>query len=459
MKLWDYIKDNMLKYPKQTVSEGNFTKTYEELISFAEMFSEKLSSEKCCAIYCHSEVLSAMALLGCIAAGVTTVPLSTRYGDLHCKKILEFISPTCVITDTDEGLGVYHIYDSEYSPTEYDSAFIMCTSGTTGTPKGVILSDDNIISNIKDICKYFAIDNEDRILIARPLYHSAVLTGEFLVSLVKGVKVYFSSGPFNPIKITTLIKENGITTYCSTPTLMTMLIQFLKDENNISLTNIVVSGECMSETIGRNIRKKFPHANIYHVYGLTEASPRVSYMPPQYYDEAPDSVGVPLDSVQLRILDGEMKPKRNGEIGVLWVKGPNVMQGYYQNPKLTEEVLKDGWLYTGDIATIDGRGWLEIKGRNDEMIIRAGMNIYPQEIEAEIIKDPRVEEVIVYGVLDERGIEQIYMDIKGNFRNDEQVLDLCAELLPSYQIPSRINLISEIPKGISGKVKREKKNK
>ena len=130
-----------------------------------------------------------MALLSCFAANTPAVPLSIKYGENHCKKIMDLIQPSCIITDTDGELQVVYLSYTDYKKMGPHPALIMCTSGTTGVPKGAMLSEKNIITNVKDIAEYFNIDNKDSILISRPLYHCAVLTGEFLVSLIKGVKI------------------------------------------------------------------------------------------------------------------------------------------------------------------------------------------------------------------------------------------------------------------------------
>ncbi len=459
MILWNYLSEYMRKHPSKTVGEGDLEITYEKLMLYAEAFAKKLKGQKCCAIYCKSELAASIALLGCFAAGVTTVPLSLRYGEAHCKKILSFISPTCIITDNGGEFGICDISDSDYEEPDIHPALIMCTSGTTGTPKGVMLSEENIIANVCGISEYFNLNTSDTILIARPLYHCAVLTGEFLCALIKGANVEFYSEAFNPIKIVKIWREHAITAFCATPTLLSMIARFMRKGENPPLRHIVVSGECMNEAIGREIAATFPHSEIYHVYGLTEASPRVAYMPPEYFIKNPDRVGVPLVNVQLKIMSkGGRDVTDTGEHGVLWVRGDNVMLGYYKNPVLTSTVIRDGWLCTGDIASIDTHGFLKIYGRSDDMIIRAGMNIYPQEIEAELKRDGRVKEVLAYGYTDKNGRMQIGLDICGDFSDTNEVHALCCELLPSYQIPTEIRILDSLEKNGSGKVIRSKQH-
>ena len=452
MQLWRYIKEHLQSYPAQTICENNAELSFEEMLVFVEKFSKQLSGIKCCGIICQSELAAAIALLCCFAASVTALPLSCRYGELHCNKILDAISPDAVITDQEGVIQLLRITDSEYIAPVIKPALIMCTSGTTGTPKGVMLTEDNISTNLRDIISYFGINTSDSILITRPLYHCAVLTGEFLTALCKGTKIRFYSGAFNPALILNLLVEHKITAFCGTPTLLGMMARFSRKDNQNDLRHICVSGECMGKETAKRIAKAFPHAEVYHIYGLTEACPRVSYLPPDLFNSYPDCVGVPLKSVSLKVIAADGRIADPNEVGTLWVKGGNIMVGYYNDPGKTSEVIKDGWLCTGDLALINEAGLLKIKGRNDDLIIKAGMNIYPQEIINAVKQDPRVYDVYVYGEVGKNQGMQIAMNIVGNFATSEDVRALCRECLPAYQMPAKIKLLDELPRNGSGKV-------
>ena len=393
--LWKHLKSKMQHNLSQKICEEKAEITYEEVIIFAEEFAKKLRDSKCCAILCGSEMAAALALLSCFAAGVTALPLSMRYGELHCNKILDAVSPDALITDQDGELKVIHLRYSEYISPETRLALIMCTFGTTGTPKGAMLTEKNVLTNVTDIAAYFNMHKSDTILISRPLYHCAVLTGEFLTALIKGVKIRFYSGTFNPAIVLKMLNEYSITAFCGTPTLLSMMGRFKRKNDDDCLKYICISGEYMGAETGKRIREAFPDADIYNIYCLTEACPRVTYLPPALFDDYPDCVGIPLNSVAVKILLENGSIAEPNQVGVLWVKGGNVMAGYYNNPEKTAEVLKDAWLCTGDLALINSKGLLKIKGRNDDMIIKAGMNIYPQEIESALKIDNRVKEALI----------------------------------------------------------------
>jgi len=453
MKLWEFIKKHLLKHPDQSIQENDASLSFEEILIWAEEFSKKLKGVECCAILCSSEMAAAMALLACFAGEVTALPLSMRYGEAHCNKILDTISPDAIITDTDGRITVYKIKESQYIRPEEHPALIMCTSGTTGRPKGAMLSEQNVITNVSDIADYFTLNESDSILIARPLYHCAVLTGEFLTAIVNGASIRFYCEQFNPTKMLELIKEHSISAFCGTPTLLSIMARFCRNGAANTLRHICISGECMSADVGLKIHSAFPDCSIYHIYGLTEACPRVSYLPPEFFSKYPDCVGIPLRSVSIKILNAAGKLCKRNEEGVLYVKGKNVMLGYYREPEKTKEILKDGWLCTKDIALINDIGLLKIKGRSDDLIIKSGMNIYPAEIEGALKADPRVKEVLAYGFRTSLGV-QIGLKIVGDFANAMEVKHLCMKLLPAFEVPTHIELLEELPKNGSGKIKR-----
>ncbi len=451
IRLWEEIKRKMLYFHDRKIREKSAEISYGELVDFAEGFASGLN-KPCYGIMCGSEMAAGMALLACFAAGVTAVPLSLKYGEKHCRKIIDTVKMPAVITDNGGKLHTVDIDSGEYTEPKQRPALIMCTSGTTGTPKGVMLSEKNILSNLHDIEKYFKITCDDTILIERPLYHCAVLTGEFLVSLSKGLNIVFSSEAFDPLALLRLIRENTVTVMCGTPTLFSALSHFIRGEagSSMPLRVIAVSGEAMNSTAARKLSQAFPKTRIYHVYGQTEASPRISYLPPDLFSRYPLSVGIPLDSVNIKILDEDGNEAVRNEVGEVTVSGENVMLGYFNDPEKSSSVIKNGRLYTGDYGYIDQNGLLYIKGRMDDLIIRAGMNIYPAEIESALEEDERVRDALVYGVSD--GVTQkLALNISGDFTSVEEVKKLCREKLEAYQMPSFTRIVDEIPKNASGK--------
>lgn len=455
--LWKYIEEKMLRHQDSTLVEEDICITYEGAVAFAKEFAKRLEAS-CYGILCRSELSGALAILSCIAAGVTFLPLSYRYGRKHCENIFQTVHPEYMITDIMGELNVVKLDNGTYQePVGERPAAILCTSGTTGKPKGIMLSEKNLCTNISDIRRYFAINPADKILISRSLYHCAVLTGELLTSLCQGTHVHFYSESFRPGEILRKIKAEEITVLCGTPTMLTALARFERCTSNKStLRTIAISGECLDAARARTIKDAFPAAKIYHVYGLTEASPRVTFLPPEQFAAQGTCVGYPLRSLQLRVVDRRGTVVFPGETGELCVRGDSVMMGYYNDPTATVAVLRGGWLYTGDMAEISREGLVKIRGRKDNMIIRGGMNIYPQEIEKCLSMDSRVREVMAYGISDPLFGEKIGLRIAGDFAGRDEVLRMCRRMLLPYQVPAVVELMDELPKNGAGKIVREK---
>ena len=435
--LYGFLKERMLQYPDQVISNDTECITYRELLEYAESFGKTLTKDKYGLLF-DSDLNTAKALLACLYANKTALLLSKRYGEAHIQRIIDTVKLSYLITEE----GVKNIFDEQDECEDLSNvALIMCTSGTTGMPKGAMITHDNLITNLNDISKYFGINYLDHILIARPLYHCAVLTGEFLISLCKGLRISFMTEGFVPMKILKKAKEKSVTTLCGTPTLLYHLSGInLKSKEPLVLKNIVVSGECITQTVAQIMRKAFPNTDIYNVYGLTEASPRVSYLSPDEFDNNPTSVGVPLSSLKARVVDNE-----------LLIFGNSIMRGYYNNPEATARAKQDGWLHTGDVAEIDDRGRIYIKSRKDNMIIRAGMNIYPQEIENALKDNENITDVLAYGVKSDAVSEKIYIKVVTSLSKAE-VYNICKQKLFSYEMPDVIDIVSELPKNASGKV-------
>lgn len=453
MTLWEYIKGKMLEHPTQTISENGVSITYENLCIFAENYAKKLSRGTY-GIICNYEMSTAMSLLACIASSNTAIPMPTRYGKKTYEKIWLRAKPSYLLTDTLGGICAIPSALKDANVHKQDIAVILFTSGSTGIPKGVMLAAENLMCNVEDIRSYFPITSDDTILISRPLYHSSVLTGEFLVSLCAGAKIIFTSSAFQPPNIINLLKENKVTVFGSTPTLISMLSRFVREPNELSVRLLSISGECITEGMAKTIRKAFPQADIYCGYGLSEASPRVAYLPANEFDADPTCAGRALPNVKIRIARSDGNTAAKGEIGEVLVRGDNVMIGYFKDQIRTKSSICNGWLHTGDLGYISKDGRLYIKGRKDYMIIRAGMNIYPAEIENAISADNRVKEIQVYGYK-KNGTQEIGMSIKGNFNSTDEVIDMCKHYLPSYQIPSKIELVENLEQNASGKRKRK----
>lgn len=474
--LWNLLKKQMEKYGDSWVQDAGEKLSYSELLLKVEVIAKNLKSflpEKAkCAVFCNRELYSAVAILACFCAGMIPIPVSTKYGEEHCKKIIQLTDPDLVLTDhpmkSTNVLPYYNLIKNKlngqigHCVTEKlldNVVLMMCTSGTSGFPKAAMIQESGLIGNLLGIHSYFKLSAEDVILINRPLYHCAVLTGEFLISIYNGLDVYFNDGLYIPSIVIDLVCEHKITVLCGTQTLFYHLCNYLsKTKRVLPIRKIAISGECLMDETAALLKKCFQDTDIYHVYGLTEASPRVSYLPPALFERYPKSVGFPLNMVTLKITDdqgAELPPNVDGN---LMVRSPGVMKGYYHNPKLTEAVLLGGWLRTGDMACIDENGLLYIKGRADDLIIKAGMNIYPAEIENALRQSEKIEGVVAYSIKKTSG-QRIGINVQpaGHYANitKRDIMRECEKYLSSYQFPDEINIVEKIYKNASGKTVRK----
>lgn len=473
--MWTFLSERMKMFYDAVLSDKDKIYSYLKFMELAEKNGKSLKTElpphSKCAVICDSGLNVALALLSCWYADLVPIPMSKHYGERHCAAILELTEPDCVIADSSFDKSnslIYRIDIGEFigctslSDTESELqgvALIMCTSGTTGKPKGAMITESSLKENVLSIADYFALTQEDTILIARPLYHCAVLTGEFLISLYLGVNICFCDEKYNPSNIIELCRKFSVTVLCGTPTLFRQISLLSKRaKTNPQLHVIALSGECLTKEIASQIRETFPKTTIYHVYGLTEASPRVTYLPPSKFDSIPEAVGVPLNNTQIRIVAPESFSDLPLQThGLVLVNSSSLMKGYYRDIKRTKKALLNGWLNTGDIGYIDENGFLFILSRADDMIIKAGMNIYPKEIETAISILPEIAGVVAYGVKVQTG-QEIAVNVvlaKGHENTTvKHLLNSFEEILSNYQMPSRINIVDVLERNSSGKIVR-----
>lgn len=411
MTLWQYLQSKMRQYADRTAfADGGIT--YADLLRLEKPHDGPRRFRLCGGTTREKQALT---ILRCIAEGDTAVPVSGEYGVRHVQTVMQAVRDS---RERADGL-----------------AFLMFTSGTTGEPKGVMLTDENITTNLDYIATYFRLEGCRHICIGRPLEHIAVLTGELLYALTNGLTVHFYEKPFMPKRLVAFLNRNGIDVFCATPTLYRALAEI----GGVSTFKVgVLSGEVLSGQAGARIAEAFPNTAFYNVYGLTEHSPRVSALLPEQFHRRPHSVGKPIGDVEVRIEDGE-----------LLVRSPCVMRGYYGNPRMTADKLADGWLHTGDAAHTDDDGYLYIDGRKDDMIIRAGLNVYPEEIELAVKRCGDVDDCVAFGLPTERGTD-IVLRYTGNAEPSDLRKRLLGVLNPNI-LPNKIERVDAIMYTPSGK--------
>ncbi|MFC5407323.1 class I adenylate-forming enzyme family protein [Cohnella soli] len=344
------------------------------------------------------------AALAALSLNVTVIPIDSHRSPQQLAKLCAELTPELIIDENrvshDGRMLETQAILSPKSRAELENiAFLLYTSGTTGNPKGVMLSSENIWSNVHSILSYFDLSPRDRMLIIRPFTHASAITGELLPCLISGCSVYIKPSEVSPLHSLSLLNKYKISVFCATPTVCSYIARVATNRSFPHLKKIVLSGEGLTARQLELIRRTFPLARIWNAYGLTEASPRVSCNTDLSDMNDPLCVGTPLPDVSIKIVDSHSRDLPEGEQGEIWVHGPNVMSGYCKDPENTKNKIIDGWLRTSDMGSFRN-GKLYVHGRKDELMIRGGVNIYPQEIEDMLLGCVGVKEAVVFAERD-----------------------------------------------------------
>jgi long-chain acyl-CoA synthetase len=339
-----------------------------------------------------------------------------------------------------------------------DTAVILYTSGTTGTPKGAELTHSNLTSNVATVVALHSFSERDVLLGALPLFHSFGQTCSMNATIASGATLSLIPR-FDAGRALGIIERDGATVFQGVPTMYSALLHHPERESfNTSTLRVCVSG---GASLPAEVLRGFEEAfgcTLLEGYGLSETSPVASSNRPDR-ERRPGSVGVPIDGVQIRIVDENGAEVPIGARGEIVIRGPNVMKGYWGRPDATAETIRDGWFHTGDIGVMDEDGYFFIVDRLKDMIIRGGYNVYPREVEEVLYEHPAVREVAVVGVPDPELGEEVAAAValkEGAAADEDELRDFVKARVAPYKYPRVISFFPDLPKGPSGKiVKRE----
>ncbi len=335
-------------------------------------------------------------------------------------------------------------------------AKIIYTSGTTGVPKGAMLTHGNLIANIQSVNVALHIAKDERLLCILPLFHSFAAMVCMLTPLSIGATTIVMK-QFRPDTTLRAMEKHKITILCAVPS---MFLVMAKIDPSIhfdvsSIKYLVSGGAGLPPKIAEGFQKRFG-IPIHEGYGLSEASPVVAVNPLGGKRKI-GSIGLPIEGVEVKIVDEKGKELPVGEIGELAVKGGNVMQGYFGLPEDTAEALREGWLFTGDMGKIDEEGYIYIVDRKKEMILVRGQNVYPREVENVLYMHPGVLECVAVPEPDERSgevVRAVIVSKESNKLTTKEIQDFCRGKLAPYKIPKIVNFVLSIPKTSTGKILR-----
>jgi len=337
---------------------------------------------------------------------------------------------------------------------------LLYTGGTTGPSKGAMLTHANLSCNVQQLRAFFpiAVDGGERALAVVPFFHSAGYTGIQNMSVYAGWTDVLVPRP-EPETIVQILERVRPTVVPGVPTIYTGLLAHPRFRAlDLSFVKVFIAGAATlpPDTVRR--LQELGADGIVNVYGLTEISPNGTATPLGAPDR-PGSVGIPLPNTDVKLVDVDsgLQEVPVGQPGEICFKGPQVMKGYHDKPEETEQVLRDDWLYTGDIGVLDEDGFISLVDRKKDMIVASGYNVYPTEIDALLFDHPKIREACTIGVPDEyRGetTKSFVVVEPGASLTADELSKWCRERLAAYKVPKRIEFVAELPKSAIGKVLR-----
>lgn len=410
---------------------------------------------------------------GTLLAGKSVVPINFLLGDREIAHVIADSGIDTIVTIPqlsarlkDERLNIIDLTQLPKtppaaitpkfpSPDANDTAVVMYTSGTSGLPKGVILTYGNLQSDVDAAIEHARLEHKHKFLGVIPLFHAFGMTAMMLAPIQLGATVIYIAR-FSPVAALNAIREHGVSLMFGVPS-MFAAIAHLKNasaEDFKSVYAMISGGEPLPARVREAFLQRF-NVHLFEGYGLTETAPVVTLNIPQ--DFRPGTVGRPVPGVQIKIADDDGNALPVEEIGEVWLKGPMIMSGYLNLPDETAKALTaDGFFRTGDLGKIDADGYLHITGRKKEMIIVAGEKAFPREIEDTLLKHPAVLDAAVVGKKDPSRGEVVVAFIiprEGQDTKLDDLRDFCRQQgLAQWKCPREIRVVSDLPRSPTGKV-------
>ncbi len=500
MILGDIVKRNARRYPRKTaVVFGSLSFNFDEfnrrINSVANALIDLgLRREDKVAILldnCHQYVELYFAIP---RAGGTAVPVNTSLNTTDMASILnnseikilvfgerfapvvdpllnqlDSLKSLIVVGTPVKGARSYEQLVTDYPATqpeagveEQDLAYLLYTSGTTGLPKGVMLTHRATIDGSLNHLLGSRLRHEDIGLVATPLFWGGAIVLTILPQFYMGGTIVIADTS-TPEEILDLIQREKITTGFITPPMIMAMLEYpeLGDYDVSSLRHVWFAGQPMPvDALKRALETM---GNIFfQCYGSTELLAMTHIVPEEQVTEGPPekvrrlaSVGREVPNVEVRVVNDEGRDVAPGEVGEVMGRGDNMMKGYWRMPRGTEEALKDGYMHTGDLATVDKDGYIYLVGRKKDLIVSGGKTIYSVEVEEVIYQHPGVAEAAVIGVPDDSSGESVKAVVvlrKGKEVTAEDIIDFCQQRLPDYAVPKSVAFIEALPRNPSGKV-------
>ncbi|MFJ7970321.1 class I adenylate-forming enzyme family protein [Psychrobacillus sp. NPDC096389] len=476
--------------PDHLISQFNgrsttYSKFYEQAKRLAGYFQTKgYQKEDIIAVYLNNSDYFLVCYYACQLGGFSVMPVNTKlaapevdyifthseakaiiYGkDMESvlKEIPETFAKFQDAIVVDENKGLIDILEDasitfeEVAESGERASVVFYTSGTTGKPKGVLLTASNVRAVAQIWGEAMELNAQDRMQIVAPLFHCAASHVFSIPVIYAGGTIVIEEG-FSPERALHTMEHEDITIFFGVPAMYSILLNTPKMEN-LHLPNLrlfTYGAAPMPYELVRKVKALYPNVKVQNLYGQTENSPAATTLKDHYALEKVGSVGEPLPQTEVQVVDefGESLPV--GQVGEIVTKGPQVMKGYLKNDEATSRTIQNGWLYTGDLGRFDEDGLLYIVDRKKDMIIRAGENVYPVEVEEVLYQIPELLEAAVVGIPHTvyGEVPKAFIVLKeGRTLTAEEIISFCSKRLAKYKLPEEIVFIDILPRNASGKV-------
>lgn len=473
-----------LIFGERAYSYGELQTSVNRVASY--LAAEGLRPGDLVALYAPNNPEWVAAYYGIIRAGGVALCLNPAYKRFEIEHLLKDSQPRVMITtekladrvpesDSAPGLDsvlyceshsvLSTVFDrnggSAQSPVRVDTdaddpCVILYTGGTTGTPKGAVLTHKNILFTAQNVCYHERTRPDDRSLCFMPLNH--VFGGNHIMNgIFYGCGTLVLHDGFDLDRVLGSLSADGVTRFYSVPTVFIRLMAHDGYKRHFSTVRYCFSAATsMASEIVRKWNDMYG-LTIHEAYGMTETSSLVSYN--HMYRHRIGSVGTPAGIVEVKIVDPTGKPVAQGESGEIAVRGPNVMKEYLGKPEETSAMIRDGWLYSGDVGRIDEDGYLFIVDRIKDVIITGGYNVFPSEVEDVLYTHPAISECAVVGFEHAEYGEAVTAFVvfkEGCGAANEELIAFCKDRLASYKVPKELKAVSQLPKSSTGKILRRK---
>ena len=483
MRQINLLEHSANKYPDKIAIKDNFCDlTYNQLLSKVEQLSENLTfagSQKGVTVaivlpYSASYLISFFAIA---ATSAINLPLSSKMTIYEIFGFLKKANVSIIITEEsflnhllvqwckEEHISIITIEINQNSVMKIntislcspridsnnnDVTLMISTSGTTSKPKIVMLTDNQLLSNMFTYRQVMNFDQPNIVYCSLPLHHIYCISAQLLTHISLGDTLIVKSNPFFIKDFFIAVHTHKITITSFVPYMAMLMAEYPEPEqfNLSSLKYITLAGAKTPKSVYEKLIQLFDNIKFINTYGLSEASPRISIAAPEPDKFPIDSVGKAMPGINIRIIDNNGNVLPTGSEGEIEVQGSNIFKGYYNYPTLTKQTIVNGWLRTGDIGKLDTEGNLYIIGRKKEIILCGGENIYPDEIEDALLENKIIKDTAIIGIPDNM-LEEVpcaFVVPQNNFCNEIDILDFCRKRLSSSKIPRKVFFVDEIPK-------------